>query len=257
MMEGLSGKVAFVTGGGAGIGRAVAVRLATEGCHVGVIDIDRSRVDAVCEEVRKLGGRAAAATGDVSSAGAMRSAVEELSRTVGAADILVNNAGIARLGPLLEISEKDWRDHFHINVDGVWHTCRAVVPRMIERGRGVVVNMASWLGKRGWANYGAYCATKFAVIGLTQALAYELARHGIRVNAVCPGLIVGTPMREAIEAEAERLGLPQAKDRIAAIPLQRAGTPEDVARSVAFLASDEASYLTGTSIDVAGGLWMS
>ena len=158
---------------------------------------------------------------------------------------------------LLEISEQDWRDHFAVNIDGAWHACRAVVPSMIERRRGAVVNMASWMGKRGWPNYGAYCATKFAVIGFTQSLAYEVAPHGVRVNAVCPGMIVNTKMREAMDEEAPRRGLPTSAERVAGIPLKRAGTPEDVAKATVFLASDEAACLTDSTVDVAGGLWMS
>jgi NAD(P)-dependent dehydrogenase (short-subunit alcohol dehydrogenase family) len=128
---------------------------------------------------------------------------------------------------------------------------------MVTRRRGAVINMSSWLGKRGWANFGAYAASKFAVIGLTQSLASEVAGDGVRVNAVCPGMIVGTPMREGLDAQAAEQGIPLSKDRVAGIPMQRAGTPDDVARAVAFLASDESAYMTGSTIDVTGGLWMS
>ncbi len=171
-------------------------------------------------------------------------------------DILVNNAGIARLGSLLTISDKDWRDTFAVNVDGVFNVTRAVVPGMVERKRGAVVNLASWLGRRGHPAFSAYAATKFAVVGMTQSLAPEVAPHGVRVNAVCPGLIGGTPMRDALDATSQAAGLPRAEERAKSIPLGRIGTPEDVAKVVAFLASDEAAYVTGACYDVTGGMWM-
>ena len=140
--------------------------------------------------------------------------------------------------------------------DGVFHVTRAVVPGMVQRRRGAVVNLASWLGRRGHPAFSAYAATKFAVVGMTQSLAPEVAPSGVRVNAVCPGLIGGTPMREALDATSEAAGLPRAAERAKSIPLGRVGTPEDVAKVVAFLASDEAAYVTGACYDVAGGLWM-
>jgi NAD(P)-dependent dehydrogenase (short-subunit alcohol dehydrogenase family) len=135
--------------------------------------------------------------------------------------------------------------------------CRAVLPPMIEQGSGVVINLSSWLGKAGRPLFSAYAASKFAVLGLTQSLAWEMAPHGIRVNALCPGIIAGTPMRAGIEAVQARLGLPGTEERVqAAVPLARPGRPEDVARVAVFLASDDAAYLTGEAVNVAGGLWM-
>ena len=141
-------------------------------------------------------------------------------------------------------------------MDGVFNVARAVVPGMVERKRGAVVNLASWLGRRGHPAFSAYAATKFAVVGMTQSLAPEVAPHGVRVNAVCPGLIGATPTRDALDATSEAAGLPRAEERAKSIPLGRIGTPEDVAKVVAFLASDEAAYVTGAAYDVAGGLWM-
>jgi NAD(P)-dependent dehydrogenase (short-subunit alcohol dehydrogenase family) len=253
-MEGLAGKRALVTGGGSGIGRSIALKLAREGCDIALIDIDEPAADAVAGEIRALGRQAAATRGDVSSVASVRAAVADLA---GAPfDILVNNAGIARLGALLTMPEKDWRETFAVNVDGTFNVSRAVVPGMVERRRGAVVNLASWLGRRGMPPFGAYAASKFAVVAFTQTLALEVAASGVRVNAVCPGLIVDTRMREALEREADRAGLPRAAERAKTIPLGRAGTPEDVARIVAFLASDEAGYVTGAAYDVTGGLWM-
>jgi NAD(P)-dependent dehydrogenase (short-subunit alcohol dehydrogenase family) len=253
-MEGLGGKRALVTGGGSGIGRSIALKLAREGCDIALIDIDEPAANRVAGEIRALGRQAAAASGDVASAESVRAAVANLA---GAPfDILVNNAGIARLGALLTMPEKDWRETFAVNVDGTFNVSRAVVPGMVERRRGAVVNLASWLGRRGMPPFGAYAASKFAVVAMTQTLALEVAASGVRVNAVCPGLIVDTRMREALEREADRAGLPRAAERAKTIPLGRAGTPEDVAKLVAFLASDEAGYVTGAAYDVTGGLWM-
>ena len=255
-MEGLAGKRALITGGASGIGRAIALKLARDGCDIALIDIDGERANATAAEIRALGHEAKAATGDVSDAESVRAAVAALADNSAPIDILINNAGIARLGSLLTMSEKDWRDTFAVNVDGVFHVSRAVVPGMVARRRGAVVNMASWLGRRGHPAFSAYAATKFAVIGMTQSLALEVAPSGVRVNAVCPGLIVGTPMREALDAASEAAGLPRSAERAKAIPIGRAGTPEDVAKVVAFLASDEAAYVTGAAYDVTGALWM-
>ncbi len=255
-MEGLKGKRALVTGGAAGIGRAIALELAREGCDIALIDIDGPAAEATAAEIRALGREASAAAGDVSSAESVRSAVARLADNGAPIDILINNAGIARLGSLLTIPEKDWHDTFAVNVDGTFNVTRAVVPGMVARRRGAVVNLASWLGRRGHPAFAAYAATKFAVIGMTQSLAPEVAPFGVRVNAVCPGLIVGTPMREALDAVAAGAGLPPSEERAKAIPIGRAGTPEDVAKVVAFLASDAAAYVTGAAYDVTGAMWM-
>ena len=213
----LTDRVALITGGGAGIGRAIALKLAREGCDVAILDLDETGAEATAEQVRALGLRAAVATGDVASASSVRDAVGALEREIGAFDVLVNNAGIARLGPLLTMSEKDWEDTFAVNVDGTFHVTRAVVPGMIERRRGSVINLSSWLGRRGHPSFGAYAASKFAIVGFTQTLALEVAPH-VRVNAVGPGLIVGTPMRSVIDDASVRDGLPRAEERATARP---------------------------------------
>jgi NAD(P)-dependent dehydrogenase (short-subunit alcohol dehydrogenase family) len=143
-----------------------------------------------------------------------------------------------------------------VNVDGVFFCSQAVLPGMLERKKGNIVNIASWNGKLGAPNFGAYSATKFAVIGLTQALAREVASQAIRVNAVCPGIVAGTPMRAAVERQGQAFGLPPSSERAKVVPLGRLASPEDIANVVAFLASDEAAYMTGQAINVTGGLWL-
>jgi NAD(P)-dependent dehydrogenase (short-subunit alcohol dehydrogenase family) len=248
----LHGRVALVTGGGAGIGRAISLAFAAEGARVAVLDRDEATAHAVAREVEGL-----ALTADVADAGQVGDAVGTALARLGRIDVLVNNAGVSPAAPFLELSEADWQATFRVNVDGVATMCRAVLPAMIEQGTGVVINLASWLGKAGRPLFSAYAASKFAVIGLTQSLAWEMAPHGIRVNALCPGIIAGTPMRAQIEAVQARLGLPGTEERVrAAVPLGRPGRPEDVARTAVFLASDDAAYLTGEAVNVGGGLWM-
>jgi NAD(P)-dependent dehydrogenase (short-subunit alcohol dehydrogenase family) len=255
-MQGLAGKRALITGGASGIGRAIAFELAGAGCDIALMDIDGAAGEATAAEIRKIGRAAHAAAGDVALARSVHAAVADLESRGAPFDILVNNAGIARMGSLLAISEKDWRDTFAVNVDGIFHVTRAVVPGMVARRRGAVVNLASWLGRRGNPVFSAYAASKFAVVGITQSLAPEVAPYGVRVNAVCPGIIGGTPMREALDKAAAGAGLPPTEERVKSIPLGRTGTPQDVAKVVAFLASDAAAYVTGAAYDVSGGHWM-
>ncbi len=256
-MQGLAGKRALITGGAHGIGRAIGLYLAREGCDIALLDVNAPAAEAAAAEVRALGRAAAAAAGDVSVAASVRSAVTALEACGRPFDILINNAGIARIGSLLSISEKDWRDTFAVNVDGIFNVTRMVVPGMVQRGHGAVVNLASWLGRRGNPHFSAYAASKFAVIGITQSLAPEVAPFGVRVNAVCPGIIAGTPMRSDLERASAHAGLPATEERVRTIPLGRAGTPDEVAKVVAFLASDAAAYVTGAAYDVSGGHWMS
>ena len=256
-MYALEGRTAVVTGAGSGIGRRIALRLAEEGCDVGVIDIDGRAAEATADRVRELKRAGAVAAADVTDIGATQRALDALVQKLGKLDILVNSVGILRIAKLAEMSKQDWDDTFRINVDGVFHACRAAIPHLRKQRRGRIINIASWLGKTGKPYYGAYCASKFAVIALTQTLALELASERINVNAICPGVIMETGMRDRAEAEVKALGLPSAEERVALIPLGRLGKPDDVARIAAFLASDEAAYMTGQSINVTGGLWLS
>lgn len=255
-MYNLDGRTALVTGAATGIGRAIAVRLAKEGCDVSVLDVNRTGAEETAALVTREGRLAKVIVADVSDYDQVSAAVADVTRAFGKLDLLYNNAGIIRVSSIAETTLEDWNGIFRINVNGVFHCCKAAVPHMIERGSGRIINTASWFGKIGKPNYGAYCASKFAVIGITQSLAAELAPHKINVNAICPGTIVETAMRDAADRLSIEQGLPTAKQRESAIPLGRVGYPDDIARMAAFLGSDEASYMTGQAINVTGGLWM-
>jgi len=250
-MYALNGRVGLVTGAGGGIGREIARRLAGEGMSVAVLDRVGAAAQAVAAEI---GGLAVAA--DVTSEEEVGGAVDTVLAAFKQIDLLVNNAGIAWMGPALEMPLEVLQAMLRVNVEGVFIMSRAVLPHMIARRSGSIVNLASWAGKTGNAYFAGYSASKFAVIGLTQALAREMAPHGIRVNAICPGIVVDTAMRTAIEAQQRRYGLPETAEREKSIPIGRVSVPDDVARIAAFLASDEASYMTGESINLSGGLLM-
>jgi len=250
-MYALNGRIGLVTGGGGGIGCEIARRLARDGMVVAVLDRDGAAAAAVAAEI---GGFAVEA--DVASPEEVRHAVEATLGRFSQIDLLVNNAGIAWTGPALDMPLEVLQSMLRVNVEGVFIVSRAVLPHMIARRAGSVVNLASWAGKTGPAFFAGYSATKFAVIGLTQALAREMAPHGIRVNAICPGIVVDTAMRGALEAQQRQYGLPQTAEREKSIPLGRVSVPDDVARIAAFLASDEASYITGEAINLSGGLLM-
>jgi NAD(P)-dependent dehydrogenase (short-subunit alcohol dehydrogenase family) len=248
-MYALNERVGLVTGGGAGIGREIARRFAREGMAVAVLD--RDGAEGIAAEIGGL-----AVTADVTSEEEVSRAVETVLARFSRIDVLVNNAGIAWMGPALEMPIEALQSMLRVNVEGVFIVSRAVLPHMIARRSGSIVNLASWAGKTGNAFFAGYSASKFAVIGLTQSLAREMAPHGIRVNAICPGIVVDTAMRTAIEAQQRQYGLPETAEREKSIPIGRVSVPEDVARVAAFLASDESSYMTGESINISGGLLM-
>jgi NAD(P)-dependent dehydrogenase (short-subunit alcohol dehydrogenase family) len=250
-MYALNERVGLVTGGGAGIGREIARRFAREGMAVAVLDRDGAAVEGIAAEIGGL-----AVTADVTSEEEVSRAVETVFARFSRIDVLVNNAGIAWMGPGLEMPLEALQSMLRVNVEGVFIVSRAVLPHMIARRSGSVVNLASWAGKTGNAFFAGYSASKFAVIGLTQSLAREMAPHGIRVNAICPGIVVDTAMRTAIESQQRQYGLPETAEREKSIPIGRVSVPEDVARVAAFLASDESSYMTGESINLSGGLLM-
>lgn len=241
------GEVSLVTGAGGGIGSAVARRLAREGGRVVLCDVDERAADGVVAEIRAEGGDAEGLAVDLSDGGACARAVDDVVARHGALDVLVNCAGINRRGDLLTISEEDWRRSFAVNVDPIFHLCRAGLPHMRGRG-GAVVNIASQWGLQPAAAHVAYNVSKAAVVALTRSLARDHAGQGVRVNAVCPGEI-RTPMLEAgLEASGREVA-----ELDAAVPFGRIGTPEEVAALVAFLASDEAPYICGSVVEITGG----
>jgi NAD(P)-dependent dehydrogenase (short-subunit alcohol dehydrogenase family) len=255
-MYNLKDRVAVITGGGCGIGRAIALRFAEEGCRVSVIDVNATTMKETARQIKAKGGSCQTICADVRSFNEVEATVQYVEQEYGPADILVNNAGVLKMGSIAELIPEDWDRTFAINVGGVFRCTKAFLPKMMARKKGAIINMASWFGKTGKPDFSAYCASKFAVIGLTQSTAMEAATSGVRVNAVCPGTIVDTEMRLAADAGARRTGQPTAEERAHLIPMGRVGKPDDIARTVAFLASDEASYMTGQAINVTGGLWL-
>lgn len=251
----LNGKTVLVTGAAGGIGRNVACRLAQEGCDVGLFDIDEAGAKETVSLIEKSGQRGRFYWVDVGSFEAVKSNVDLFIKDFGKIDILINSAGIVKMGSVAETPVELWQQVFRINVDGTFNLCKAVVPYMINNEGGKIINTSSWLGKSGAAKYGAYSASKFAIIGLTQALASELAPVHINVNAICPGIIGDTGMRTEVDAQAQHHGLSPVEERITTIPLGRLGKPSDVANVVAFLVSDQSDYMTGQAINITGGLW--
>lgn len=254
----LAGQTALVTGAARGIGRAVALRLAAAGADVCASDLRVEDVDRTAAEVRALGRRAIAVGGDVSQDAGRRTLVEVAERELGPIDILVNNAGIMHVVDPFELTEAEWDRMLGINAKAVFFLSQLVLPGMRQRRRGSVVNLASVAGKLATGvNYLHYNVSKAAVIAMTRTLASAVARDGVRVNCVCPG-IIDTDMWTQIDRDqgVRRQGLREGElfeSRLQAIPMGRAGTPDDVARVIVFLCSPLADYMTGQAINITGG----
>jgi len=245
-MAGLSGKIAIVTGGGQGIGRAIAEKLAAEGATVVVTDlIERSAI----QTAEGLPGAVALGV-DVTDRRGVQAMADQVAQLFGRIDVLVNNAGWDKASPFTESEPADWDRAIGVNLYGVLHTCKAVLPIMAAQGSGAVVNLGSDAGRVGSSGEAVYSAAKGGVIAFTKSLAREMARHQVRVNCVCPG-----PTDTALFASFAGPKLREALTK--AIPFRRLGQPADVANVVAFLASDEASFVTGQTVSVSGGLTMS
>ena len=258
MSGALDGKVALVTGGGRGIGRGIALRLARDGADVALVDIGPDGISAVAEEITGLGSKATTFVADVSDRDQVFAAVDHAATTLGGFDIMVNNAGIALVAPLLDTTPEDVAKIWAVNVDGVLWGIQAAVTKFKEQGtKGKIINASSIAGHDGFAMLGVYSATKFAVRALTQAAAKEHAADGITVNAYCPG-VVGTDMWVEIDKRfAELTGAAEGETYekfVGGIALGRAETPDDVAGFVSYLAGPDADYMTGQAGLIDGGL---
>ncbi len=245
----LAGKVALVTGGGVGIGAAVAKLFAEEGAVVVITGRRKDALDHVLADIERKKGRALAVTGSVTDETHVRLAVDQAVRTFGKLNVLVNNAAIGAFGKVLhEVDDATWNDVLDINLTGVFRVTRATVPQMLKAGGGSIVNVSSVGGLVGFWGSSPYGTTKGGLEIFTRCVAMDYAQHGIRCNSVCPGL-VDTPM------SAPLLNNPEMRaDALAAYPISRVGTPEEVAKLILYLASDESAWVTGSSFTIDGGL---
>jgi len=243
----LDGKIAIVTGAGQGIGRGIAEKLAAEGATVAVTDINEATAK---ETAQAVGGVGIAC--DVTSREDVAAMVAQVQQQFGRIDVRVNNSGWDKVGPFVDSDPADWDRIIAINLYGVLHTCKAVLPIMAGQGGGTVVNLASDAGRVGSSGEAVYAAAKGGIIAFTKTIAREMARSGINANAVCPGP-TDTPLFASIGGDNPKLR----EALIRAIPMRRLAQPTDLANVVAFLASDEAAYVTGQTVSVSGGLTMS
>jgi 2-hydroxycyclohexanecarboxyl-CoA dehydrogenase len=247
---GVEGKIAFVTGAGSGIGRAVAARLVEGGAKVAVADIDESTGK---ESAAALGGAGLFVPVDVTSADSVIDAASRVAVELGPVDILVNVAGADVVKPFLDTEEELWRWLIELNLIGVFRTTKAFLPGMVERGYGRVVNVASDAGRVGSSGEAVYSGAKGGVIAFTKTVAREVARNGVTANTVCPGPTDTPPLQKTLAQGGERFINALTK----VIPVGRLGLPEDVAVAVAMFASDDAGFITGQTLSVSGGMSMS
>src|SRR5947199_546857 len=242
----LEGQVAIVTGGGQGIGKAMASRFAGEGADIGIIDVKAETARATAAEIQRLGRRAVAAVADVSSVEAIKAAVSEIVGELGRLDVLVNNAGIEKRAAFLDITPEDWQRQLDVNLSGTFYCTQAAAREMAKRKYGRIINLSSVAGLIGPIDLAAYGAAKAGIIGLTRAAALDLADYGITVNAIAPGPIETDLMRGVWTAEALR-------ERPQHGAIARFGTVDEIAQTALFLASPESGFVTGVTISVDGG----
>lgn len=257
-MKRLAGKSALITGAARGIGRAFAEAYVREGATVAVADIDLAKAEQTASE---LGEAAYAIHMDVTDQASIDAAIAKVEEKTGGLDILINNAAVFDLAPIVEITRESYEKLFRINVAGTLFTMQAAAKSMIRRGKGgKIINMASQAGRRGEPLVAVYCASKAAVISLTQSAGLNLIKHGINVNAIAPGVVESDmwDQVDALFAKYENLPIGEKKRMVGeAVPFGRMGKPEDLAGMAVFLASDEANYIVAQTYNVDGGNWMS
>lgn len=247
----LQDKSAIVTGAGRGIGRAIALKLAREGAKVCVADLDAGSAEKVAGEIKEMGREAVAVQVDITDAARVKEMVQETVGAFGVVDILVNNAGWDKIELFLNSEEETWDKVIAVNFKGPINCFKAVLPYMVERRYGKILSIASDAGRVGSSGEAVYAGTKGGIIAFSKTIAREVARYGINVNCVAPGP-TETPLFEEIAGDNPKI----AEGLKKAIPFRRLGKPEDIANAVAFLASDEAGYITGQTLSVSGGLTM-
>lgn len=248
----LKGKAGIVTGGGTGIGRAIALALGREGAKVAVLGRRREVLEEVIKELAQGGASGIAVVCDVTDSGGTRAAVEEVERAFGSVNVLVNNAGMLSVSTVESITEEQWDQVIETNLKGPFLMARAVLPAMRRAGGGSIVNVSSVLGLVAMKDRAAYCASKGGVTLLTKAMAVDYAHENIRVNCICPSIVETELVKNLFSSTEEGKRLREA--RVGTLPLGRFGQPQDIAELAVFLASDESSWMTGTAIPVDGGL---
>jgi len=245
----LANRVAIVTGAGRGIGQAIAERLARERAAVIVVDLRGYRAERLAGELSKVGGKALGIEADVTTEAGAEQVVRRALDTFRSVHILVNNVGGPRVEPFLDKGEGEWQDELALNLHGTIRCCRAVLPHLVAQRYGRVVNIASDAARVGLWGHSIYAAGKGGVIAMTKVLARELASHNVTVNCVSPGLTATPPVKNRMEAEPE-----WAAEVLRMVPAGRTGEPAEIAAAVAFLAGEEAGYITGQTLSVGGGL---